>query len=201
MIPCAGVILSGGRNTRMGGRNKAFLTINGQTFLDRLMATVSACCRETLLVTRAPEIYTGRGIRVVTDILAVRSALTGIHAGLVNMQADYGLFVGCDTPLVKAGVLRTLKAAIKPGIDIVVPSSGSYFQPLCAVYARRCAPVIEAQLQAGDLKIANLYARMTVQRIPYEDFRKSDDRLVSFFNINTEDDLKHARAGDFPDIV
>lgn len=201
MIPCAGVILSGGLNTRMGGRNKAFLTIDGQTFLDRLMATVSACCRETLLVTRAPEFYNGRGIRVVTDILTVTSALTGIHAGLVNMQADHGLFVGCDTPLVRTGVLRTLTAAIEAGIDIIVPSSGTYFQPLCAVYARRCAPVIEDQLRRGDLKIANLYARMTVKKIPYEDFRACDERLVSFFNINTEDDLKRARAGDFPDIV
>jgi molybdopterin-guanine dinucleotide biosynthesis protein A len=201
MKPCAGIILSGGRNTRMGGRNKAFLTVDGQTFLDRLMATVSACCRETLLVTRAPNIYAGRGIRVVTDIFAVRSALTGIHAGLVNMQADYGLFVGCDTPLVKAGVLRTLMAAIEPDVDIVVPSSGTYFQPLCAVYARRCAPVIEAQLQAEDFKIANLFARMRVKRIPYDDFRDRDERLVSFFNINTDEDLKRAWEGDFPNIV
>lgn len=201
MIPCAGIILSGGRNTRMGGRNKAFLTIDGQTFLDWLAATVSACCRETLLVTREPGIYTGLGIRVATDVLTVRSALTGIHAGLVNMQANFGLVVGCDTPLVKTGVLRTLMAAIEAGVDIVVPSSGTFFQPLCAVYARRCAPVIEDQLRHGDLKIANLYARMVVKKIPYEDFRVCDERLISFFNINAEDDLKRARAGDFPDIV
>ena len=201
MIPCAGVILSGGLNTRMGGRNKALLTINGRTFLDRLMEAVSSCCRESLLVTRDPEIYAGRDIRIVTDILTVRSALTGIHAGLVNMQADYGLFVGCDTPLVKTGVLRALTVAIEAGIDIIVPSCGTYSQPLCAVYAKRCAPFIQAQLKAGDMKIANLFARMTVKKIPYEDFLHSDKRLVSFFNINTEDDLKRARDGDFPNIV
>ena len=100
-------------------------------------------------------------------------------------RADYGLVVGCDTPLVKTGILRTLVAAIEAGVDIVVPSSGTYFQPLCAVYAKRCAPMIEAQLQAGDFKILNLYARMTVKRIPYEDFRARDERLISFFNINT----------------
>lgn len=201
MIPCAGIILSGGRNTRMGGRNKAFLTIDGQSFLDRIIAAVTACCSETLLVTREPGRYSDRGLRVVTDILSVRSALTGVHAGLIHMQADYGLVVGCDTPLVKPGVLRTLMQAVEPEIDIIVPSSGTYFQPLCAVYAKRCAPLIEDQLRCGDLKIANLFARMKVKRIPYEIFRDSDDRLVSFFNINTTEDLKHARAGDFPDIV
>jgi molybdopterin-guanine dinucleotide biosynthesis protein A len=201
MIPCTGVILSGGLNTRMAGRNKAFLTIDGQSFLDRITAAVTACCDEALLVTREPERYAKRAIRVVTDILPVRSALTGIHAGLVNMHADYGVFVGCDTPLIQTGVLRTLLEAVAADIDIIVPSSGTYFQPLCAVYAKRCAPVIEDQLRRGDMKIANLFARMRVKRIPYEDFRDRDERLVSFFNINTEDDLKRAREGDFPDIV
>lgn len=201
MGPCAGIILCGGLSTRMGGRNKAFLTIDGQTFVDRIIAAVAACCDETLLVTREPARYRDLGLRVVSDILTARSALTGVHAGLVNMRGAFGLFVGCDTPLVKRGVLRTLTSAIEAGVDIVVPASGTYFQPLCAVYARRCAPLIEDQLRRGDFKIANLYARMRVKKIPYEDFRACDERLVSFFNINTEDDLKRARAGDFPDIV
>jgi molybdopterin-guanine dinucleotide biosynthesis protein A len=200
----AGIILSGGLNTRMEGRNKAFLTIDGQTFLDRIVATLSACCGDMLLVTREPERYAGhadRGLRVVTDILSARSALTGIHAGLVHMQADYGLCVGCDTPLIKKGVLRMLMAATDPDTDIVVPASGPYFQPLCAVYAKHCAPVIEAQLRSGDFKIAHLFARMRVRKIPYTQFRIVDERLVSFFNVNSEDDLRLAQAGDIPDIT
>jgi molybdopterin-guanine dinucleotide biosynthesis protein A len=197
----AGIILSGGLNTRMEGRNKAFLTIDGQTFLERIVATLSACCGEMLLVTREPERYAGRDLRVVTDILSARSALTGIHAGLVHMQADYGLCVGCDTPLIKKSVLRMLMAATDPDTDIVVPSSGTYFQPLCAAYAKRCAPVIENQLRAGDFKIAHLFAQMRVKKVPYTQFRTVDDKLVSFFNINTEDDLKRAQAGDIPDIA
>jgi molybdenum cofactor guanylyltransferase len=197
----AGIILSGGLNTRMEGRNKAFLTIDGQTFMDRIAATLSACCDEMLLVTREPERYADRNLRVVTDILTARSALTGIHAGLVHMQADYGLCVGCDTPLIKKGVLRMLMEATDPQMDIVVPASGSYFQPLCAVYAKRCAPAIEDQLRKGDFKIAHLFAEMKVKKIPYTRFRAVDDKLVSFFNINTEDDLKRIQAGDIPDIA
>jgi molybdopterin-guanine dinucleotide biosynthesis protein A len=201
MVRWAGIILSGGLNTRMDGRNKAFLTIDGQTFLDRIVETLSACCDEMLLVTREPKRYTGRNLHVVTDILTARSALTGIHAGLVHMQADYGLCVGCDTPLIKRGVLRKLMEATGPETDIVVPASKTYFQPLCAAYAKRCAPVIEDQLRGGDFKIAHLFARMRVRKVPYAQFRAVDDKLVSFFNINTEDDLKLAQAGDIPDIA
>lgn len=201
MAKCAGIILAGGLNTRMDGKNKAFLTIGGQTFLDRIISVVNSCCDETLLVTREPEKYVDWGIRVVTDILTVRSALAGIHAGLVNMRADYGVFIGCDTPLIKTGVIRILMDAAESGFDIIVPSSATYFQPLCAVYAKSCAPVIEDQLQGGDLKIANLFARMAVKKVSYEQFRAEDARLVSFFNINTIDDLKRAEAGDFTDPI
>jgi molybdopterin-guanine dinucleotide biosynthesis protein A len=197
----AGIILSGGLNTRMEGRNKAFLTIDGQTFLERIVETLSACCDEILLVTREPERYAGRNLRVVTDILTARSALTGIHAGLVHMQADFGLCVGCDTPLIKKRVLRMLMQSADRETDIVVPTSGTYFQPLCAAYAKGCASVIEDQLERGDFKIAHLFAQMRVKNVPYAQFRAVDDKLVSFFNINTEDDLKRAQTGDIPDIT
>jgi molybdopterin-guanine dinucleotide biosynthesis protein A len=154
-----------------------------------------------LLVTREPHLYAGRNFRVVSDILTARSALTGIHAGLVHMQADYGLCVGCDTPLIKKDVLRMLMEATDPETDIVVPASGTYFQPLCATYAKRCAPVIEDQLQGGDFKIAHLFTRMRVKKVPYAQFRTVDDKLVSFFNINTQEDLRRAQAGDIPDIA
>ena len=91
--------------------------------------------------------------------------------------------------------------AAESGFDIIVPSSATYFQPLCAVYAKSCAPVIEDQLQGGDLKIADLFARMAVKKVSYEQFRAEDFQLVSFFNINTIDDLKRAEAGDFKDPI
>jgi len=197
----AGIILSGGLNTRMEGRNKAFLTIDGQTFLDRIVEALSACCEELLLVTREPERYADRDLRVVTDLLTARSALTGIHAGLVQMQADCGLCVGCDTPLIKKGVLRLLMESADSDTDIVVPTSGTYFQPLCAAYSKRCARVIEDQLQGGDFKIAHLFDKMKVKKVPYAQFRAVDGKLESFFNINTEDDLKRARTGDIPYIA
>ena len=37
--PCSGIILSGGLNTRMGGKDKAFLSVGNQTIIDRLYNT------------------------------------------------------------------------------------------------------------------------------------------------------------------
>ena len=48
---------------------------------------------------------------------------------------------------------RLLLDAVQRDIDIVVPSVDGHFQPLCAVYSKRCIPAIERQLDNGDYKI------------------------------------------------
>ena len=191
-IPCAGIILSGGLNTRMGGRNKAFIRLGGKYFLDRVYDAIPASFTECLLVTREPELYSRWDLRIVEDILSVRSALTGIHAGLVNTKAEYAFCTSCDTPLLKKETIRVLIDAIEPGYDVIVPAAGSYFQPLCAVYSKRCVPFIEDQLRRGNLKTDHLFDKIKLKKIPYERFEAFDPGLHSFFNVNTVEDLRRA---------
>jgi molybdopterin-guanine dinucleotide biosynthesis protein A len=191
-IPCAGIILSGGLNTRMGGRNKAFLRLSGKFFLDRIYDTLPESFTECLLVTREPELYSKWNLKIVEDILSVRSPLTGIHAGLVNTKAEYAFCTSCDTPLLKKETIRVLIDAIELEYDVIVPASGSFFQPLCAIYSRRCIPLIEDQLRQGNLKTDHLFDKTKLKKIPYERFEEFDSGLNSFFNVNTMEDLHRA---------
>jgi molybdopterin-guanine dinucleotide biosynthesis protein A len=191
-IPCAGIILSGGLNARMGGRNKAFLHLDGKPFLGRIYDTLPTSFIECLLVTREPGLYSKWNLKIVEDILSVRSPLTGIHAGLVNTKAEYAFCTSCDTPLLKKETIRVLINAIESGDDVIVPASGSYFQPLCAVYSKRCVPFIEEQLHQGDLKADHLFDKIKLKKIPYERFEAFDPGLNSFFNVNTMEDLHRA---------
>jgi molybdopterin-guanine dinucleotide biosynthesis protein A len=190
---CAGIILSGGLNTRMGGRNKAFLDLDGRCFLDRIIASLEACFQEILIVTREPDLYAERPARVVADILAARSPLTGIHAGLTRMKGEFAFVTSCDTPLLTKEVIEVLVQAIAPDTDVITPTEGPYFQPMCAVYSRRCAPVIEKMLRRRELKVDQLYDQVRLKTIPYERFRAVDPMLESFFNVNTPEDLETAR--------
>jgi len=189
---CAGIILSGGLNSRMGGRNKALLDLGGRSFLDRILTAIDGCFKELLLVTRQPELYRNQPVRIVEDIFKLRTPLTGIHSGLVNMTADYGFVTSCDTPLLKTDLVRMLVREIDVDVDIVAPASGSYFQPLCAVYSKRCIPFIEDRLGRGDVKTDSMYETLKVKRIPYAQLQVVDPKLDSFFNINTPEDLKFA---------
>ena len=189
---CAGIILSGGQNIRMGGRNKAFLRLGGRYFLDWIIDTLSNACFELLLATREPALYREWRLKIVEDILQASSPLTGLHAGLVNMQADYAFCTSCDTPLLRSEVVQVLIDEIESGYDVIVPASGTYYQPMCAVYSRRCIPFIEKQLNLGELKTDHLYEKIILKEIPYERFEAIDPDLKSFFNLNTPEDLNLA---------
>jgi len=190
---CSAAILTGGLNTRMQGRNKAFMQLGGRRFLARVLDTVSACLDDCLIVTRQTGLYREWPVKIVADRLAVRSPLAGIHAGLLSMRSEFALVTSCDTPFLKKAVVKRLLAALEPDVDVIVPASGTFFQPLCALYSRRCAPVIEEILGLGEVKVDRLYARVRVKRVAYRHFEAVDPELLSFFNVNTPGDLETAR--------
>jgi molybdopterin-guanine dinucleotide biosynthesis protein A len=188
-VDCSAVILSGGLNSRMAGRNKAFLEVGGELILDRLLAGLGPHFEEILLVTRQPDLYGSFPVRVIEDIYPDRSSLTGIHAALVNARSAYIFVVPCDTPFLKPAVVRLLMGALAPQWDVVVPMLEDHYEPLCAIYSKRCVPLIEAMLERGDYKIIDLYERMRVKVLSADRVRAADPELRSFFNVNTPDAL------------
>lgn len=128
--------------------------------------------------------------QIVEDVFAVRSPLSGIHAALVNVKSEYAFCTSCDVPLLKRGVVRIVVEGIESGTDVVVPSFGTYYQPLCAVYSKRCIPFIEEQLAFGEPKVDDFYESVRVKRVSYERIKSIDPNPASFFNVNTKKDLE-----------
>ncbi len=190
---CCAVILSGGLNSRMGGRNKALLEFDGQRMLDRVLAALDGLFEEILIVSRDPGAYSRWPIRVVADIFEARSSLTGVHAGLTRCRAPYAFVVPCDAPFLKKALIQMLLEAIRPELDAVVPFHNGCYQPLCAVYSKRCLGPIEAQLARGNLKIIDFFDRIHLQRVPSETLQQADPTLQSFINVNTPEALEACR--------
>lgn len=182
---CCAVILSGGLNTRMAGQNKAFLDVGGHSILNRLLNGLQPLFEEILLVTRDPQSYVNIPVKVVVDLYEDRSSLTGIHAGLVHAKADFAFVVPCDTPFLQPAVIRMLLNALEPDLDVVVPLVEEHYEPLCAIYSKKCIPEIEAQLDCGDYKIYNFFDRMKVKTLSADQIKAADPGLLSFFNVNT----------------
>jgi molybdopterin-guanine dinucleotide biosynthesis protein A len=193
-VPCSGIILAGGLNTRFGGTEKALLPVGGRRIMDHLYATFRELFDEIILVTNHPLHFLEWDLTIVSDLFPVRSSLTGIHAGLFYSSQPHAFCMACDTPFLKRELIAALLAEIEPGVDIVMPHTAAGFEPLCAVYSRRCLAAAAHHLGQNKLKIQRAFERLPTKLVNEARLRAADPELVSFFNLNTPADLVRAEA-------
>lgn len=191
-FPCTGVILSGGLATRYEGTEKALLQVGGVRLLDRIYDIYTELFEEIILVTNSPQKYLDWDLLIVPDLFPIRSSLTGIHAGLFFMTNPFAFISACDTPFLKKEVVETVIERIESDIDIVMPKTSAGFEPLCAVYSRRCLETAQQHLEQEKLKVIKAFRKSRMKTISEKVLRQKDPDLLSFFNINTSDDLKRA---------
>ena len=193
IFPCTGVILSGGLANRYEGIEKALLRVGGDRILDRIYAIYRELFDEIILVTNNPEKFLAWDLLIVSDLFPIRSSLTGIHAGLFYMSNPYGFISACDTPFLKKEMVETIIGKIEAHIDIVMPETLAGFEPLCAAYSKRCLEAAQNHLEQKKLKIIKTFRKNRIKTVSEKALRKIDPELVSFFNINTPEDLARAK--------
>jgi molybdopterin-guanine dinucleotide biosynthesis protein A len=195
-VTCTGVILAGGGASRYGGRAKGLERVGGERIIDRVARALAEATDKLLLVANAPEAATWLpGVRVAGDLRPGEGALGGLHAALAHAGTDIVL-VAWDMPFVPATLLRELRArGEREGADAVLPESdGSRrgVEPLCAWYAARCLPAVEAALDSGDRRVVAFHANVDARRVPIEEVAAFGDPARLFGNVNTPDDLARA---------
>lgn len=189
-----GIILSGGKNTRMGV-NKAFIRINGERIIDRTIRIFRELFEEIVLVTNDPLAYLEFDLKIVTDIIKGKAALGGIYTGLFHASCDRAFVCSCDMPFLNVECIRYLQDRAK-GYDVVVPVQPEGFQPLHAIYSRRCLPAIKRCIDADRLKITGFYKKARVLEVPFEAIAPFDPEGRMFCNVNSPDDLENAHNGN-----
>jgi molybdopterin-guanine dinucleotide biosynthesis protein A len=187
------VILAGGMNKRFLGKEKAFFKIGESRIMDRIFIVFKALFKEIVLVTNNPTAFLEWDLTIVTDVFNVRSALTGIHTGLFYSTYPHAFFSACDTPFLKKEIVKYLLSCIDSKTDVILPQTSAGFEPLCAVYSKKLLSNIEKQLRHGNLKIQRAFGKHHVRRITEPELREKEPELLSFFNINTPEDLATAR--------
>lgn len=190
--PCTGVILAGGQNKRFGGQNKAFIKIGGKRIVDRILEVYSELFDQVVLVTNDPAAYIDVDALIVSDHYSQRSSLNGLHAGLFAAAHEYAFFTACDTPFVQGALIRLVLDRIERKADIVIPSTTAGYEPMFAVYRKTCLPAMVWQLEHNLLKIKGLFRKVRVKTVAEADLIEVDPELISFFNINTPEDLLQA---------
>lgn len=203
-----GLILAGGRGSRMGGVDKGLQPFKGQALalhaLQRLQSQVGPCI---LNANRSLETYQAFGVPVHIDVLPdYAGPLAGFLTGLTHCSTPWLLTVPCDTPCFPTDLAqRMAEVAAHEQATIVLaagPEAGRdgmlsvRAQPVFALLHRSLLPSLHAFVAAGGRKIDAWTAQHPQALCRFD--RASDDPHA-FANANTLPEL-HALEGQTPTV-
>ncbi len=191
-----GVVLAGGQSRRLG-RDKRLEPFGGEPLMARVMGRLAQVCDELVAVvadaSAAGALPLPPGALVTPDAYPGKGSLGGIYSGLAAASHPWAIVVACDMPFLNARLLAHM-LSLRPGFDVVVPVVGGRPEPTHAAYAKSCLPIIQRRLERDELEIALFFEEVRVRSLPEEEVRRFDPDLLTFFNINTQDDLDRALA-------
>ncbi|NLG59992.1 MAG: molybdenum cofactor guanylyltransferase [Gammaproteobacteria bacterium] len=173
-------ILAGGRGTRLGGVDKAWLRREGMSQVERLVQRMSPGVDEVLISANSKlEAYAALGFTAVPDLRPGLGPLAGLEALCQACSGEWLLTAPVDLFNVNDCLLRRLKARGGPGA-YAVDADGP--QPLVALWhVATLRPALAAAIEAGDLAVHRLQARLGMVPLRLDGVR--------FGNLNTPQDL------------
>lgn len=190
LVNATGVLVAGGKSRRMG-RDKRLLKVGGKSVFDRTLSLLMGTFVETVVVLAEPiDSLEVRGCRVVYDVIPNAGSLGGVYTGLLAASQPRIFAVACDMPFLEPEVIRFM-ASFDNAADVVVAKLHGQFQPMHAMYSKRCAEFLRAMAERHDLKIQALYRTeaLRVAVVGANELSSLGGGLRSFQNINTPDDL------------
>jgi len=184
-------IQAGGESYRIG-RNKALLPLAGRSLIEHVLARLEGLGDEILITTNLPQDYSFLGLRLVADLVPGIGALAGLHTSLAAARGRSVLVVACDMPFISRPLLEHL-VGLAPQADVVIPRHDDKYEPLHAVYNQRnCLPALENALAAGARRLISFFPQVKVLPVEESELARLDPQGLSFFNINTPEDLAQA---------
>lgn len=175
-----GVVLCGGRSSRMG-TPKAWLPVGKETMLGRTVRVVGEVVSPAVVVAAAGQDVPPlpADIAIIRDTIADCGPLGGLVSGMMALSGsvDAVLLTACDLPFLTGDFVRVLVEAHDRRFPITVPVAGERRHPLSAVYSLTLLPILQARLQAGQLRMMDLLEIVEPRVLP------ADPRFLG--NVNT----------------
>lgn len=188
-----GVVLAGGKSTRMG-QDKRFLCIGGQTLLERALCTMCALFQQVCVVIAQDSLPPPAQVPVFRDVVPDSGSLGGLYTGLREASTPYVFIAACDMPFLNGNLVKQM-IGLKEEADIVVASWKTRLQPTHAIYSKRCMASFEDMIRKQEVKIQDIFQQpsLTVRFMTENEVRQIDPEGRSFINVNDPADLEAAR--------
>ena len=197
-----GLVLAGGRGSRMGGVDKGLQQLRGTPLalhaLQRLQPQVGSLL---INANRNREVYASWGAPVLPDDLEnYPGPLAGLLTGLNHCKTPWLVTVPCDTPGFPVDLVRRLATALEDEhADIAMASGRESADPAAPLRAQPVFCLLRASLREslkdylgqGERKIDLWTARHRCVLVAFD--RPGDDP-AAFVNANTAQELSALEA-------
>jgi molybdopterin-guanine dinucleotide biosynthesis protein A len=196
MTECPGVpeasavVLAGGKSSRMGS-SKAFLRFDDEPVLVHIVRTLGRMFSEIVIVAAPDQELPSLPVTVVRDQVAHQGPVGGLCYGLKATRTAFSFVTSCDVVFLNPQLISYLVSRISD-CDVVVPHWQQRPQPLHAVYRRSVLPLLEDQLERGQLRPIYLFDRVRTCTVDEDEIRRFDPDGLSFLNMNTPQDYEEA---------
>lgn len=201
MTERSAIILAGGGSARMNG-DKGLRSLGGEPLVRHVIRRVSGLVDEVYIVLgseRQRKLYAAAVdgcVELVVDLYEGYSPLLGAITGFKRARGRYAFVTGCDMPFIDPKAVALLFGEAEGFDGATFQRPNGWIEPLVAVY--RVEPSLSLALEAyrrGDLRLRTVLRRLPrIRLIPLESLRALDPRLLTLFDVDTEDALMEAEA-------
>lgn len=179
-----GVVLAGGRATRMGGKDKGLQLLNGKPLWQHVADTLAGQVSTMVIgANRHLDTYRQSGYAVYQDILEdYPGPLAGMLSVMQQSDGEWFIFCPCDTPFIPSCLVERL--LLRHGTAPVVwAHDGERDHPAIALMHRSLAPALQRYLAAGERRVMVFMRESGGHSVDFSDVKSA------FVNVNTREDL------------
>lgn len=184
----AGIILSGGRGSRIG-QEKGLMDFRSKPLVSYAINVLEKLT-DTIIIGANNELekYKAFGYPVITDEISGIGPMGGLYTALKESPFEKNYIIPCDMPFINAELLSHLYKNMGDD-DIVVATQGpDKTEPLCGVYSKNILPQLDHAIQMGQYKLIDLFSKVCFNPVMIDDSLPFyADHL--FYNINRPEDF------------
>jgi molybdenum cofactor guanylyltransferase len=198
----AGVVLAGGRSTRMGGGDKCLLPLAGLPLLARVIGRLRPQAGNLVINANGDHARLASfGLPVVADSIAGQAGpLAGVHAGLEWAKANvpgasHIVTAAGDTPFFPTDLVERFLAALAQDKNrICVARSEEGMHPVFGLWPLAAAGEMEISLRQGARKVSAWVRQHGALEVFFPPVMIGGRPIDPFFNLNRPEDLAEAEA-------
>ena len=178
----SGILLAGGKSTRMG-EDKAFMIYKNRFLYEHSLSVLSVFSEDILISSSNPR-FEKSDYRLIPDETSGLGPLGGIYSCLKKIKYNYAIVLPCDLPLISGAIIEKLITASENSEITIALNHNNLPEPLVGIYSISAIPAMQEMIESNQFKMQELFTRVKTRFVKIPRTSKN-----TFHNINSPDDF------------